>query len=113
MYRNFRPEAGTSGKNTGTSGGPEISGENFRWAGNLRGELPPTTSGTPPERDPRNDLVEIALGPELPPVGRNFRPPEIPPRGPELPVLKVPETHFFKILFFVFDLYFDLFTIWV
>ena len=45
-------------------------GQNFRWAGYLRGESPPKTSGTPPERKLQNDLAKI------PPEnfqGRNFR----------------------------------------
>ena len=51
---------------------------NFRWAGNLRREFTPTTSGTPPERDPRKDLVEkpteISRDRNFRPKGRNFRP---------------------------------------
>ena len=136
-YRNFRP-----------------GGRNFRWVGNLRGELPPKTSGTPPERKTQNDLAkiprkisrtgtsgqeagisgpsEISGGtsgekfrdpsreesqndlanfptwPELPARGRNFRPPEFPPKGPELPVLQRQKTYSEEILFAIFDL----FTFW-
>ena len=96
MYRKFRPGAETSGQNTGTSGGPKISGENS--AQNLRdpsqeenpkglsqnstGKLPwpelpghrKFSGGTSREkfRDPsreesQNDSADF-------PLGRNFRP---------------------------------------
>ena len=50
---------------------------NFRWAGYLRGESPPKTCGTPPERKLQKDLAKIPPenfhGRKFRPGGRNFR----------------------------------------
>ena len=70
-------------------------GRNFRATGNFRGELPGRSFGTPPERDPKNDLAIFSLG-------RNFRP-KAGTSDPERA-----ENHSKAILFSVFDL----FTFW-